>query len=88
MRFREAGHFWGIAPGTPASAVRERVTSIDSALREALAQMDSLKTDIIFEQKGRPMFERKQVQRCLEFQEFLKTRFRKDLLLLDPDGPY
>src|SRR5205823_1203278 len=27
--FREAGHFWGIAPGTPPKTVRERVNSVD-----------------------------------------------------------
>src|SRR5262249_13810334 len=34
-RFRDAGHFWGVAPGTPARVVRERVNSIDNTIDAA-----------------------------------------------------
>lgn len=87
-RFREAGHFWGIAPGTPAGTVRDRVLAIDRVLADALQEMDALRTDVIVEQKGKPLFDRTEIERCIEFQSTLKTRFRKDLVLLDPTGPY
>ena len=33
--FREAGHFWGIAPGTPPKTVSERVSYIERTLKAA-----------------------------------------------------
>ena len=87
-RFREAGHFWGIAPGTPAATVRERIFSVERVLKDAIYEMDTLHTDVIVEQRGKPLFDRKEVERCLEFQSTLKERFKKDLFLLDPDGHY
>src|SRR6266850_896235 len=33
--FREAGHFWGIAPGTPARTVRDRILGVDRVLARA-----------------------------------------------------
>ncbi len=86
--FREAGHFWGIAPGTPAATVREKVLYVEKTLIEALRELDRLGTDVIAEQKGKPVFERIDLERSMEFQKTLKERFRKDLLLLDPEGPY
>ena len=87
-RFREAGHFWGIAPGTPALRARERVSNIDHALREALRELDLRGTDVIVEKRGRPLFERNDIERCMEFQSVLKDRFRRELQVLDPEGPY
>lgn len=87
-RFREAGHFWAIAPGTPATTVRERILSVERTLKDALHEMNTLRTDVIVEQRGKPLFDRKEVERCLEFQLTLKERFKKDLLLLDPGGDY
>ena len=34
--FREAGHFWGIAPGTPSKTVKERVCLVERTLSAAL----------------------------------------------------
>jgi hypothetical protein len=36
----------------------------------------------IIEQRGKVLFDQKDIERCLEFQRLLKERFRKDLGLL------
>ncbi len=80
--FRDAGHFWGIAPGTPPKVIRERVTSVEQSL---LAADDLLKmrgVDKIGEQRGSLLFEHEDVARALEFQEMLRKTFAKDLHLL------
>lgn len=82
--FREAGHFWGIAPGTPAATVRERVDRIERTLRGAMTLLDRKGTDKIVAIRGRTLFERTDIERCLEFQYTLKSRFSRDLTLLDP----
>lgn len=82
--FREAGHFWGIAPGTPAKTVRERVTSVERTLKAALKTLKDRGVDEIIEQRGKILFDRKDIERCLEFESVLKQRFKGDLRLLDP----
>jgi DNA-binding PadR family transcriptional regulator len=82
--FREAGHFWGIAPGTPARTVRERVDRVEETLRGALTLLDKKQTDVIAANRGRILFDRTDIQRCLEFQSTLKSRFARDLSMLDP----
>ena len=82
--FREAGHFWGIAPGTPARTVRERVDRVEETLRGALTLLDKKQTDAIVANRGRILFDRTDIQRCLEFQSMLKSRFARDLSMLDP----
>jgi hypothetical protein len=42
----------------------------------------------VFEQRGRQLFDREDVERLLEFQAELKKRFQRDLRILDPKGPY
>ncbi len=37
------------------------------------------------EQRGKVLFERRDIERCLEFQRDLIGRFTKDLMLLAPD---
>lgn len=83
--FREAGHFWGIAPGTPPKTVRERVSSVEQTLKAALKVLEQRGVDEIVEQRGKILFERQDIDRCLEFQAALKQRFAKDLKLLDPE---
>lgn len=82
--FREAGHFWGVAPGTPQKTVRERVSFVERTLRAALEVMDRRGIDEIVEQRGKVLFDRKDIERALEFQEMLKNRFGKSLRLLAP----
>jgi hypothetical protein len=83
--FREAGHFWGIAPGTPPKTVRERVASVERILQAAITALNDRNLNEIIEQRGKILFDRKDIERCLQFQSVLKERFRKDLSLLDPD---
>jgi len=45
--FRDAGQFRGIAPGTPAPVVRERVGAIDNTLPAALGLLDERKIEQI-----------------------------------------
>jgi hypothetical protein len=82
--FREAGHFWGIAPGTPPRTVCERVNSVDT-LKAALKVLEQRGVDEIIEQRGKVLFDREDIERCLEFQIALKQRFARDLQLLDPE---
>ncbi len=83
--FREAGHFWGIAPGTPSKTVRERVSFVERTLNAALNVLKKRGVDEIIEQRGKVLFDRNDIERCLEFQSTLKQRFARDLRLLDPE---
>jgi hypothetical protein len=83
--FREAGHFWSIAPGMPSKTVRERVSKVDRILKAALELLDSKSVDTIARQGGKPLFERNDVERGQEFQKTLKARFKRDLIMLDPE---
>ncbi len=84
--FREAGHFWGIAPGTPSKTVRDRVASVERTLAAALKALEDKNLNEMVEQRGKILFDRKDIERCLEFQSILKERFRKELRLLDPNS--
>jgi len=83
--FREAGHFWGIAPGTPAKTVRERVAFVEKTLKAALDILVREGVEEVIEQRGKILYERNDIERCLEFQKILKERFARDLRLLDPE---
>ena len=85
--FRDAGHFWGIAPGTPPSASRSRMANIDSTLEAALALLDKRGMDEISARHGKILFERTDVERAREFHDVLRKRFAKDLALLQVDVP-
>jgi hypothetical protein len=37
--FRDAGHFWGIAPGTPTRVIRERIEAVDNVITAATAEL-------------------------------------------------
>ncbi len=82
--FREAGHFWGIAPGTPPKTVLERVSSVERTLSSALKALNERGVNELIEQRGKVLFERKDIERCLEFQRVLTERFKRDLTLLAP----
>ena len=82
--FRDAGHFWGIAPGTPPHIVRERVGGIDNILRSAMKLLDERGVEEIVASRGKILFDRRVIKRCIEFQETMKSRFSRDLRVLDP----
>ena len=54
-------------------------------LKQALDVLKERGTEAVVEQRGRILFERKDIERCLEFQAALKQRFARDLRLLDPE---
>lgn len=80
--FRDAGHFWGVAPGTPPSVIRTRIGEVDRTLRAAHSLLESKGVEVIAAQHGRALFDRSDVYRATEFQKMLKTRFAKDLATL------
>lgn len=82
--FREAGHFWGIAPGTPARTVRERILGVDRVLARALEVWEASGSEEVGAGRGRLLFDRGDIESCIEFENTLKKRFFKDLQLLDP----
>lgn len=83
--FRDAGHFWGIAPGTPPSVIRSRVFQVDKTLKEAHDILDSKGLEEISGKGGKALFDRTDVERALEFQSTLKQRFGRDLAILQVD---
>jgi hypothetical protein len=83
--FREAGHFWSIAPSTPAKTALERIISVKRTLTTALKALDERGVSEFIEQRGKILFERNDIERCIEFQRVLTERFKSDLKLLAPD---
>jgi hypothetical protein len=88
QRFRDVGSFWGIAPGTPARTVRERISRIDQTLTAARQRLEELGVEHVIEKRGRELFDRDDIERLAQFQAEMKKRFQKDLRILDPEGDY
>lgn len=80
--FRDAGHFWGVAPGTPRGVIRTRIGAIDRTLETARSLLEAKGVQAIAAQHGRALFDRSDISRAAEFQKMLKTRFAKDLATL------
>lgn len=87
-KFRGAGNFWGIAPGTPPKTVRERLLHVEHTLRSALERLDELGVEQIAEQRGKELLNKHDLGRLLEFHNELKRRFSRELSILDPEGEY
>lgn len=88
-RFRDIGAFWGIAPGTPPRVIRERVGRVERTLQAARSHLAQRDINAIVEERGsKNRYESSDIGRCLEFQAEMKSRFKRDLRLLDPDGNY
>jgi hypothetical protein len=83
--FRDAGHFWGVAPGTPPGVVRSRILRIDKTLDDARCILDRKGVDEISGKGGKALFERSDLERAFEFHTTLKERFKKDLKVLQVD---
>lgn len=83
--FRDAGQFWGIAPGTPPSVIRARILHVDTTLRQAKDILDTKGVDEISGKGGKALFERKELERAGEFQAALKERFKNELGVLQVD---
>lgn len=80
--FRDAGHFWGVAPGTPARVIQERIRDIDRTLGKAMNLLEAGGTDEVVARHGKALFDRRDIERATNFQAVLKDRFAKDLNIL------
>jgi hypothetical protein len=80
--FRDAGHFWGVAPGTPPKVIQSRILDIDRTLEKALSLLDAGGVDEIAGRHGKALFDRTDIKRAMNFQAALKERFAKDLATL------
>ena|SRR6516165_8186237 len=80
--FRDAGHFWGIAAGTPPSVIRRRIAEIDHTVDKSRATLDQSGRDEVASRHGLMLFSRADLDRVAEFQATLKLRFAKELLTL------
>ena len=84
-RFRDAGAFWDVAPGTPPTVIEKRIQGIDDILDTASELLDASGADALASGRGVFLFDRTDVSRCREFQEALKLRFADDLRVLGVD---
>ncbi len=80
--FRDAGHFWGVAAGTPPTVMRSRITDVDRTLEKAQTMLDHGSVDEVAARHGKVLFNRIDVARAMEFQAMLKERFRGELATL------
>jgi hypothetical protein len=80
--FREAGHFWSVAPGTPPRVVRQRVQAVEDTLIAARDMLDHRELDEVGDRAGRLLFDRTDIERGLEFQAAMTERFSKELQVL------
>ena len=80
--FRDVGHFWQVAPGTPSQVVRQRLSNVDDTLEAAQALLNERGVSELGDQSGRQLFDAEDVKRALEFQRTMKDRFQGDLRVL------
>ena len=85
--FRDAGHFWGIAPGMPPRTVEDRVSFIERTLAAASEFLAGSSLDEVAEHRGRILFQRADIERARQFHDTLKSRFSRDLALLTAHKP-
>lgn len=81
-RFRDACHFWNIAPGTPADVVVTRVRRAEQTLEGALQLLERTGTAGIAAGSGTGQYEREDIERCVAFQAELRVRFNKELVAM------
>ncbi len=80
--FRDAGHFWGVAPGTPPRVVSQRVTGVEETLEATAKLLSERGVDQLGDRHDRILVDIRDVERAQEFQQALKERFRDDLRIL------
>ena len=56
--FRDAGHFWEIAPGTPPSVIRTRIARVDNTLKIARSLLEEKGVEGIAARHGKALFDR------------------------------
>ena len=59
-------------------------------LKEILNYFDKTNLDYVAKDRagGKILFEREDIEQCLKFHMEMKSRFRKELKILDPTGKY
>jgi hypothetical protein len=80
--FRDAGHFWGVAPGTPARVIQTRILDVERTLEKALSLLHAGGVDEVAARHGKSLFDRADIERAMTFQATLKERFARDLATL------
>jgi len=80
--FRDSGHFWGVAPGTPARVIQTRILDVDRTLEKALGLLDAGGVDEVAARHGKALFDRADIERAKNFHAMLKERFARDLATL------
>jgi hypothetical protein len=86
LDFRQASSFWNIAPGTPPRVIADRVRSVEDTLQAALLVLDNRDVKEMGEGRGRRLYDRSDILRCLEFARDLRRRFAKELRMLAGDA--
>lgn len=81
-KFRDAGSFWNIAPGTPPTTIAKRIQAVDDVLTTAMNLLEEAGVEGLGSGRGTLLFDRTDVERCREFQRTLKARFAGDLRVL------
>ncbi len=81
-RFREAGSFWRVAAGTPPKVIASRIERTEATLAAALSLLNERKVDEMASGRGQLLFERSDIERCIELNSALKRRFADDLAVL------
>ncbi|MGA9033379.1 MAG: hypothetical protein WB402_12755, partial [Sulfuricaulis sp.] len=81
--FRDAGHFWGVAPGTPPSVIRARIRDVDNTLGKAGSLLKTSGAKEIVARHGKILFDQPDINRAMEFHETLKQRFTAELATLN-----
>ncbi len=80
--FREAGRFWGIAPGTPPRVIKDRIRAVNAIIDSARLELDKRGVDEMVDKYGKVLFDRDDLKRTAEFNAVLIDRFRRDLEVL------
>jgi len=81
--FRDAGYFWGVAPGTPPSVIRARIRDVDNTLEKAGSLLKASGVKEIVARHGKTLFDQTDIYRAMEFHETLKQRFTAELTTLN-----
>jgi len=80
--FRDAGHFWGIAAGTPPRVIRERLHRVEATLETAREVLMERGMDGAGDKGGAVAFDLEDISRAQEFQRVLLERFASELKIL------
>ena len=81
-KFRDAGAFWNVAPGTPPEVIRKRIQQVDDVLNSALELLSRAGVEGLGSGRGALLFDRIDIEHAREFQGALKERFAADLKFL------